>query len=124
LRIESISFWLAADFATALEAEIGLTEGARYPIMTPTSGSSSVGRASAFQADGRGFESRLPLHETKHQEALDAMSEPGLSAVLGELTATLTAKLLLLTVASRNVSIDYAPRSSAIDALPGGWVLL
>ncbi len=25
------------------------------------SGSSSVGRASAFQAEGRGFESRLPL---------------------------------------------------------------
>ena len=25
-------------------------------------GSSSVGRASAFQAEGRGFESRLPLH--------------------------------------------------------------
>ena len=26
------------------------------------SGSSSVGRASAFQAEGRGFESRFPLH--------------------------------------------------------------
>ena len=25
-------------------------------------GSSSVGRASAFQAEGRGFEPRLPLH--------------------------------------------------------------
>ena len=27
-----------------------------------TSGSSSVARASAFQAEGRGFESRFPLH--------------------------------------------------------------
>jgi hypothetical protein len=27
----------------------------------PLSGSSSVGRASAFQAEGRGFESHLPL---------------------------------------------------------------
>ena len=26
-------------------------------------GNSSVGRASAFQAEGRGFESRFPLHE-------------------------------------------------------------
>ena len=30
--------------------------------MVPSSGSSSVGRASAFQAEGRGSESRLPLH--------------------------------------------------------------
>ena len=30
-------------------------------IPAHTSGSSSVGRASAFQAEGRGFESRLPL---------------------------------------------------------------
>ena len=29
---------------------------------TEKSGSSSVGRASAFQAEGRGFESRLPLY--------------------------------------------------------------
>ena len=29
--------------------------------MTNISGSSSVGRASAFQAEGRGFEFRLPL---------------------------------------------------------------
>ena len=34
-------------------------------LAVPTSfmsGSSSVGRASAFQAEGRGFETRLPLH--------------------------------------------------------------
>ena len=30
-------------------------------IFQETSGSSSVGRASAFQAEGRGFEPRLPL---------------------------------------------------------------
>nr|AOE10081.1 hypothetical protein [uncultured bacterium] len=30
------------------------------------SGSSSVGRASAFQAEGRGFESRLPLQIFLH----------------------------------------------------------
>jgi hypothetical protein len=30
------------------------------------SGSSSVGRASAFQAEGRGFEPRLPLHIFAH----------------------------------------------------------
>ena len=31
------------------------------PQKVRTCGSSSVGRASAFQAEGRGFESRLPL---------------------------------------------------------------
>jgi hypothetical protein len=34
------------------------------------SGSSSVGRASAFQAEGRGFESRLPLEIQKVTPAL------------------------------------------------------
>jgi hypothetical protein len=32
-----------------------------FIIHSKISGSSSVGRASAFQAEGRGFESRLPL---------------------------------------------------------------
>ena len=32
-----------------------------YYICGPFCGSSSVGRASAFQAEGREFESRLPL---------------------------------------------------------------
>ncbi len=38
--------------------------GSNPPVPTSTSqgGSSSVGRASAFQAEGRGFETRLPLH--------------------------------------------------------------
>src|SRR5688572_28940416 len=31
----------------------------------PGGGSSSVGRASAFQAEGRGFESRFPLHSSR-----------------------------------------------------------
>jgi hypothetical protein len=31
-------------------------------VATEKSGSSSVARASAFQAEGRGFESRFPLH--------------------------------------------------------------
>ena len=35
------------------------------------SGSSSVGRASAFQAEGRGFESRLPLRVVLGLEILD-----------------------------------------------------
>jgi|KNS9DCM_BmetaT_FD_k123_238728_1 hypothetical protein len=33
-----------------------------HPGPQKFSGSSSVGRASAFQAEGRGFESRLPLN--------------------------------------------------------------
>ena len=33
----------------------------RVFLLKKTSGSSSVGRASAFQAEGRGFEPRLPL---------------------------------------------------------------
>jgi hypothetical protein len=37
-------------------------------------GNSSVGRASAFQAEGRGFESRFPLHErTRSKRRMDRM---------------------------------------------------
>ena len=38
-------------------------------IRKTISGSSSVGRASAFQAEGRGFESRLPLNTCKSRLA-------------------------------------------------------
>ena len=38
-----------------------LTDGHNHGTMSPCGGS-SVGRASAFQADCRGFESRPPLH--------------------------------------------------------------
>ena len=37
-----------------------------------TCGSSSVGRALAFQAGGRGFEPRLPLHQ-KHNSSKNAV---------------------------------------------------
>ena len=33
----------------------------KMPLQNEKGGSSSVGRASAFQAEGRGFEPRLPL---------------------------------------------------------------
>ena len=36
--------------------------GSNPSLPTPHCGSSSVDRASAFQAEGRGFESRLPLN--------------------------------------------------------------
>jgi hypothetical protein len=38
----------------------------RHDKMSPASGSSSVGRALAFQAGCRGFESRLPLQSSLH----------------------------------------------------------
>jgi hypothetical protein len=40
--------------------QVALAYGGSNPPL-PTRGSSSAGRASAFQAEGRGFESRLPL---------------------------------------------------------------
>ena len=48
-------------------------------------GSSSVGRASAFQAECREFESRLPLHSLFASENLDAgPSSSGVERILGK----------------------------------------
>ena len=44
------------------EQGVGEFKSARPDQSGSASGSSSVGRASAFQAEGRGFETRLPLH--------------------------------------------------------------
>ena len=41
--------------------------GSNPSLPTQNCGSSSVDRALAFQAEGRGFESRLPLHLLKGQ---------------------------------------------------------
>ena len=41
-----------------------------YYICGPFCGSSSVGRASAFQAEGREFESRLPLFFIKEKNGI------------------------------------------------------
>ena len=40
--------------------------GGSNPSLPSFSGNSSVGRASAFQAVGRGFESRFPLNTVAH----------------------------------------------------------
>ncbi len=40
---------------------LGYPFGGSNPSLPTSCGSSSVGRASAFQAEGRGFESRFPL---------------------------------------------------------------
>jgi hypothetical protein len=40
--------------------------GGSNPSLPISSGNSSVGRASAFQAVGRGFESRFPLNGRAH----------------------------------------------------------
>ena len=41
--------------------------GSNPSVPTNTCGSSSVDRASAFQAEGRGFEPRLPLKDIRNQ---------------------------------------------------------
>ena len=48
----------------------------RQPYWTVMSGSSSVGRASAFQAEGRGSESRLPLHPWNGSALAHGGAEP------------------------------------------------
>ncbi len=49
--------------------ELGITKTSLTPLIftraRPLCGNSSVGRALASQAEGRGFESRLPLNERR-----------------------------------------------------------
>ena len=55
-----------------------------FRFLKSKSGSSSVGRASAFQAEGRGFESRLPLEvESKPGKPLSRCSS-GVERILGK----------------------------------------
>jgi hypothetical protein len=49
-----------------------------------TSGSSSVGRATAFQAVGRGFEPRLPLREVSKSLDLTSRCSSGVEHFLGK----------------------------------------
>ena len=55
----SVAEWSMA--ADCKSAGVSLRWFKSIPAHIKFSGSSSVGRASAFQAEGRGFESRLPL---------------------------------------------------------------
>ena len=62
--------WHSAHVASTAQAAaysmLGMSDHDRYTERLP-SGSSSVGRASASQAEGRGFETLLPLHFHTHQ---------------------------------------------------------
>ena len=51
---------ISIDLAVDEEIKLKNFSGDSYNLVS-VSGNSSVGRASAFQAEGRGFESRFPL---------------------------------------------------------------
>jgi hypothetical protein len=59
-------FWTPAFAGVTMRLLGTLFGGGVLRRGNPSGGSSSVGRASAFQAEGRGFESRLPLHFCSH----------------------------------------------------------
>jgi hypothetical protein len=62
--------------------------------MGKTSGSNSAGRVTAFQAVGRGFESRLPLKRTMRQSSLKARREIDAKFFSMKSKTNLTAKAL------------------------------
>src|SRR5262245_34192655 len=69
-------------------------------------GNSSVGRASAFQAEGRGFESRFPLHSALYRSA--AHVAQAVEHFLGKEEVTGS-----IPVVSSDLALKYGGRRSA-----------
>ena len=77
-------------------------------------GSSSVGRASAFQAERRGFDSRLPLSRVdRHRDSRDAQVAQSAEHVLGKDEVGGSIPLLGLLKPSPEVAVQVRREASA-----------